>query len=70
MSLLTSLASAGLSRTEILHFNSENIIRIEKQLIAESRLNQTLSKDDVSRIIRLLQSYPAEIKLVAGYECL
>jgi len=70
VSFLTSLASAGLNRNELQHFDPEHVIRIEKKLIAESRLNNTLSKNDVSQIIIWLQTYPTEIKIAAGYECL
>jgi hypothetical protein len=70
VSFLTALASAGLTRIELQSFDPEHVIRIEKRLIAESRLNNTLSKNDVSQIIIWLQTYPTEIKFAAGYECL
>jgi hypothetical protein len=70
VSFLTALASAGFTRIELQSFDPEHVIRIEKRLIAESRLNNTLSKNNVSQIIIWLQTYPTEIKIAAGYECL
>ncbi|MCR8559680.1 hypothetical protein KXD93_18635 [Mucilaginibacter sp. BJC16-A38] len=70
MQILRALESIGLTREHLTGINNDEIIRIEKKLTAESRLNEELTKNDVSRIIKLLKDYPDVLHWLCQYQCL
>lgn len=69
MPFFKSLASVGVTRTELQNINEENLIRIEKRLLAEHRLNDTVTKNDIDQILTVVRKFPDVIRIIAGYDC-
>jgi len=65
MLFFSQLEKIGISREDIKSINGENIIRIEKRLLAESRLDGSIPKNDIYTIIEILNHYPEQIELIA-----
>ncbi|WP_316841277.1 hypothetical protein [Pedobacter gandavensis] len=63
-----SLALIGVSPEQLKTISNDDVVRIEKKLIAEYKLNNSLSKNDIDRIIYILKNYPAEINAICNYE--
>lgn len=70
MQILKALAAIGITRENLTSINTDEIIRIEKKLTAESRLNGVLTKNDISRIVNLLKDYPDVLQWLCHYQCL
>lgn len=70
MLLFRSLNDIGITRTHLSGNITVDIVRIEKQLLAQNRLNNTPSKNDIDLIIKVLKDYPDEIREICNYECL
>jgi hypothetical protein len=68
VALIASLAQAGITRKELQGLEAGNLIRIEKRLVAEQRLNGTLSKNDVVQIMYVLKNHAPELQEIAGYD--
>ena len=64
------LAGIGIGREQLAGITDEDMPRIEKRLIAESRLNNSISKNDIDQVIKLLKAYPDVIRTIGSYECL
>jgi len=64
-----ALAAIGIGRDELADVSNESLIRIEKKLIAEQKLNNSISKNDVETVLRVLKDYPDVLKEVARYNC-
>ena len=69
MPFFKSLASVGVTRTELQNINEENLIRIEKRLLAEHRLNDIVTKNDIDQILTVVRKFPDVIRIIAGYDC-
>jgi len=64
------LLSIGITIADLSEITEEQRIRVEKKLIAEQRLNQTFSKNDIEQILKVLKEFPDVLKEVARYDCL
>lgn len=62
------LESIGIDRNHLQNIADEDVIRIEKRLIAERKLNDTISKNDVEQILLVLKEYKAEMRTISFYE--
>lgn len=68
MLFFKSLENIGIDRNQLQNISDEDIIRIEKKLIADRNLNNSLSKDDIEKILFILKHYRAEIRAITFYE--
>jgi hypothetical protein len=65
-----SLAAIGIGRHDLTDVKSLDLIRIEKKLIAEQKLNGTITRNGIDQIIRVLKEHPEELAIIVGYDCL
>lgn len=70
MSFFKSLENIGIRRKDLQQISNQNLIRIEKKLIAERKLNDTVSKNETEQILLILKEYQTEIRAISYYECL
>jgi len=68
MFLFKHLELAGLDRIKLQSFSDEDIIPLEKKLLAENRLNNSISKNDIESVVTILKTYPEEVKILAKSE--
>lgn len=69
MAFFKALAAIGIGRTELADVSGESLIRIEKKLIAEQKLNNSISKNDVETVLRVFKDYPDVLKEISRYDC-
>ena len=65
MFLFQQLQLAGLNQKDIQSSPIVDIIQLEKKLLAENRLNASISKNDIQNLLEILKTYPDEVKLLA-----
>jgi hypothetical protein len=65
MFFFRQLEQIGIYRDNLKNISEEDIIKIEKKLIAESRLNASLTKNDIDLILKILKTYLYEIEKIA-----
>jgi len=71
MFFFRQLEQIGIDRDNLKNISEEDIIKIEKKLIAESRLNASLTKNDIDLILKILKTHLYEIeKIVLMYPVL
>lgn len=70
LSFFKSLESIGIKRKDLQQISGQNLIRIEKKLISERKLNNTVSKNETEQILLILKDYQTEIRAISYYECL
>lgn len=68
MSIFIILDRIGISRERIMGLTADDILRIEKLLIAEYRLNDSISKQQINDIIELLSSNLNALKAICEYD--
>lgn len=69
MAFFKALAAIGIGRTELADVSGESLIRIEKKLIAEQKLNNSISKNDVETVLRVFKDYTDVLKEISRYDC-
>jgi hypothetical protein len=69
VSFLKALSSAGIHQDQLVDISEQDLIRIEKKLIAEQRLSGTISKNDISQAIQVLKEYPDVMQILVKYTC-
>jgi hypothetical protein len=69
VSFFKSLTSIGFTRTELANINEDDLIRLEKRLLAGHRLEGIVSKNDIDQILTVIRKYPDVLRILAGYEC-
>jgi hypothetical protein len=68
MFFFAQLESIGIDHHQLKRLTPADVLKIEKKLIAENRLNNTLSKNDIQQVIEILNNYLPEIQLISGNE--
>ncbi len=70
MAFFKALAAIGIGRSELVGISNESLIRIEKKLTAEQKLNNSISKNDVEKALRVIKDYPDVLQEISRYDCL
>lgn len=70
MPFFKALATVGVTKNELAVLDNQQIIRLEKKLLAEQRLNNSISKNEVEKIVTVIRQYPDVIQMLCRYDCL
>jgi hypothetical protein len=70
MNIIELFENLNIDKSSLLHITSEEIIRIEKQVNVEKRINPDIDVSDANNLIEALKYFPTEFQFIANIRVL